>query len=95
MPRARKATGGTRPARGATAGGRRKTTARKTTEELLQQSEHELGERVKELNCLYGIATLVETPDISLEEILQGTADLIPPILAVPGDHLRANHPRG
>ena len=38
-----------------------------------------LGERVKELNCLYGISGLVNTPGISLDEILQGTVDLIPP----------------
>lgn len=52
---------------------------RMRAEEELQDRSHELGERVKELNCLYGISRLVETADISLEEILQGTADLIPP----------------
>jgi PAS domain S-box-containing protein len=35
-------------------------------------------ERMKELNCLYGISNLVETPGISLEEILEKTARLIP-----------------
>jgi PAS domain S-box-containing protein len=48
-------------------------------EEALWQKTHDLGERVKELNCLYGIANLVEQQDISLEEILQRTVDLIPP----------------
>ena len=52
---------------------------RMRSEEELQDRSHELGGRVKELNCLYGISRLVETPDTSLEEILQGTADLIPP----------------
>ncbi|MFC1999644.1 PAS domain S-box protein [Chloroflexota bacterium] len=44
-----------------------------------EQARHDLGKRVKELNCLYGIAELAETPDISLTEILRGTADLMPP----------------
>jgi diguanylate cyclase (GGDEF)-like protein len=37
------------------------------------------------LNCLYGIADLVEQPGITLEEILQGTAELIPPSWHYPG----------
>lgn len=41
--------------------------------------EKTLNERVKELNCLYGISGLTEKPDISLEKIVQGTVDLIPP----------------
>jgi len=53
-------------------------TERKLAEEALWQKTHDLGERVKELNCLYGIANLVEQQDISLEEILQATVDLIP-----------------
>ena len=54
------------------------TETRRATENLRKRT-HELGERVKELNCLYGISHLIEQPDISLEEILQGTVDLIPP----------------
>ena len=54
-------------------------TERKQAEELLLQKTQDLGERVKELNCLYGISNLVEKPDISLEEIFQGVVDLIPP----------------
>lgn len=38
-----------------------------------------LGERLKELSCLYNISRLIMTPDISLDEILQGSVDLIPP----------------
>ncbi len=52
---------------------------RKRAKEALRQRTHDLGERVKELNCLYGISRLVEKPGMSLEEIAQGTADLIPP----------------
>ena len=43
-----------------------------------------LRERVKELTCLYGIATLSEKPGISSGEILQGIADLIPPAWQYP-----------
>jgi len=39
----------------------------------------ELRERVKELTCLYGIAKLVAQPEISLEEVLQKTVELLPP----------------
>ena len=38
-----------------------------------------LRERVKELTCLYGIAKLVAQPEISLEEVLQKTVELLPP----------------
>jgi len=47
--------------------------------EQLLQLNHNLGERVKELNCLYRISNLVEKSDISSEEIFKGTVDLIPP----------------
>ena len=54
-------------------------TERKQMEEALQVRTHALGERVKELNCLYNISALVEKPGISLAEILQGTVEIIPP----------------
>ena len=43
-----------------------------------QKQLHKLAERVKELDCLYGISNLIETPDISIEGILQGTLELLP-----------------
>ena len=49
------------------------------TEKALVKQTHDLGERVKELNCLYGISNFVEKPDMSLEDIFQGLVDLIPP----------------
>jgi signal transduction histidine kinase/DNA-binding response OmpR family regulator len=52
--------------------------------DALQQRTRELGERVKELNCVYSISALIERPSISLEEILQGTAELIPPAWQYP-----------
>ncbi|MDM8517446.1 ATP-binding protein [Desulfobacterales bacterium HSG16] len=45
---------------------------------------HALGERVKELNCLFGISKLVEKPGVSLDEIMQETVNLIPPALQFP-----------
>ena len=47
--------------------------------DIYKKRAHALGERVKELNCLYGISRLVETPGISLAEILQGSVELLPP----------------
>jgi len=47
-------------------------------EKELEKRTNDLNERVKELNCLYGISQLVEKRGISLEEIIQGTANLIP-----------------
>ena len=60
-------------------------TYQKQAENSLQKRTEELLERIKELNCLYGIADLVEQPGITLEEILQGTAELIPPSWHYPG----------
>jgi len=57
----------------------RDITKRKQAEEELKQLTYDLSERVKELNCLYSISTLIDQIGISLEEILQGTVDLIPP----------------
>ena len=43
-----------------------------------------LRERVKELGCLYGLAQLAERRGVTLEEILQGTAELLPPAWQFP-----------
>ncbi len=40
---------------------------------------HNLGERVKELNCIYELSSLVNKPDISMEEIINGLVNLFPP----------------
>jgi len=52
---------------------------RKRSAEALAKRTYDLAERVKELNCLYGISKLAEKQDISLEEIAQGIVNLIPP----------------
>lgn len=48
------------------------------------RSEKQLRNRVKELNCLFGISKLREKPGLSLEELLQGTVILIPPAWQYP-----------
>lgn len=45
---------------------------------------HALGERVKELNCLYGIARLAERFPDSIDDILAGALDLLPPAWQFP-----------
>lgn len=56
----------------------RSITQRKQAEDELRQKTHELGERVKELNCLYAFSNLIEKPDIWLPEIFQGLVDILP-----------------
>ncbi len=50
----------------------------------MKEVESNRRERVKELNCLYGISQLVEKPEVSLEEIILGTLELIPPAWQFP-----------
>ena len=57
---------------------KKETAKSKKAQEVMRHQAHALGERVKELNCLYGISKLVEEPDISLEEVAQGVVSLIP-----------------
>ncbi|MHA2380854.1 MAG: GAF domain-containing protein, partial [Candidatus Thorarchaeota archaeon] len=57
----------------------RQESKRKLAEEELRQRTHDVGKRVKELNCLYGISRLRENHGLSLGEILKGTVALIPP----------------
>ncbi len=50
----------------------------------LQNLTYILRERIKELNCLYGISRLVENEDLSIDDILQGVVSLIPPAWQYP-----------
>lgn len=45
-------------------------------EELIKKS-HQLGERLKELNCLYEISRKMVQPNCSIEEIMQATVDVL------------------
>ena len=56
----------------------------RASEEELRKAAHDLAERVKELNCLYGLSRLVGQPEITLEGIFQGLAELIPPACQYP-----------
>ncbi len=57
---------------------------RREIQEVLQKNMQNLNERVRELNCLYSISKMVENQNILLEEIFQGTVDLIPPTWRYP-----------
>jgi len=56
----------------------------KEIEKRLKESKHDIGERVKELTCLFELSKLVENPVISLGDIFYGTLNLIPPALQFP-----------
>ncbi len=47
--------------------------------EFKRKEDDELKERVKELNCLYGISEIVKDNEISIDEALQNIVDLLPP----------------
>jgi len=49
-----------------------------------KESKRALDKRVKELNCLYSISSLIEKRSLSLDGILQGIVDLIPPAWRYP-----------
>jgi len=50
----------------------------------IREADRDLVERVKELNCLYGFSRMQETRGVSLEQILQGLVELIPPAWQYP-----------
>lgn len=56
----------------------RDITERKQTQAEIERLALSLSERVNELNCLYGIAQLVEQPDATLDAIVEGTLKLLP-----------------
>ena len=62
----------------------RDITPHKRAEEDLKKSQNKLKERVKELNCLYEIIKLIDHPIISVDEMLQGTVELIPNAWQIP-----------
>ncbi len=53
-------------------------------EQKLRKRTHDLGERVKELGCLFGISKLMQNPNCSYKEVLQGVIEIIPPSLQYP-----------
>ena len=51
---------------------------RTRAEEALRETAHDLGERVKELDCLYAIARFKEESGAAVEELMQHVAEIIP-----------------
>jgi len=51
---------------------------KETLEEKFREKNHALGERVKELNCLYGISNIIEAKGVTNPAIFQEIVDLIP-----------------
>jgi len=43
-----------------------------------KRAEHNLAERAKEIKCLYGVTNIADRPGVSLEEVYQETANLLP-----------------
>lgn len=58
---------------------------RKRGDRAIRDEALALGERVKELRCLYGIAELSTRTDLSLEALLQQIVELLPGACQLPG----------
>ncbi len=58
---------------------------RARVEERLRRRTEDLDKRIQELRCLFAVSDLVEQPNASLDEIVQGTVELIPPAWKRPG----------
>jgi len=58
--------------------------SQKSSPLLKGQMEKALKERMKELNCFYSISTMMEMPDIPLDEILRKIVPLLPPACQFP-----------
>ncbi len=54
-------------------------------EEMLRRRADDLDKRIQEMRCLFAVSDLVEQPDASLEDIVQGTVEMIPPASQRPG----------
>ncbi|MBN1514599.1 MAG: hypothetical protein JXB13_21460, partial [Phycisphaerae bacterium] len=58
---------------------------RACVEERLRRRTQDLNKRIQEMRCLFAVSDLVEQPDASLEDIVQGTVEMIPPAWQRPG----------
>ena len=52
---------------------------RKKAEIEQENLRHDMGKRIKELQCLYGIAEISRKPGITIDELFKETVDLLPP----------------
>ena len=53
-------------------------------EEQLKRINHDMVERIKELNCLYGLSELIEQYSVGTEKVFKGLVELIPPAWQYP-----------
>jgi PAS domain S-box-containing protein len=60
-------------------------TDRKKMEDDLRNTARDLGERVKELQCLFSISSLLNRQDLPFGSILQGVSDTLPSGMRFPG----------
>ncbi len=60
------------------------TTERNRIDNELKKKTRDIGERIKELRCLYAISTLLENHDTPMEVIFQSTVNLIQPAWQYP-----------
>ena len=58
--------------------------SKKSSSDLKGQTEKALKERIKELNCFFGISAVMELPNIELDEILEKIVLLLPPAWQFP-----------
>ena len=58
--------------------------SKKSFSDLKGQTEAKLKERMKELNCFYSISSVMELPDITLDEILKKIVQVLPPAWQFP-----------
>jgi len=59
-------------------------TNRKQVENELKKKTHDIGERNKELKCLYDTSTFLEKTNISVDEIYQSITNFLPPAWQYP-----------
>jgi hypothetical protein len=69
----------------------------KKAEAVILKTNHDIGERVKELTCLYFLTKLVSDPEKSMVDILQECVNSIPPLINIlrlpqPGSFLVTRH---
>ena len=55
----------------------RDVTERRLAEKERERLMYQMEERIKELNCIFGVSDLIAKPDISMNEIFEGMAELI------------------
>jgi PAS domain S-box-containing protein len=62
----------------------RDITDRLENEKIINDNMRDLRKRIKELNCLFRLSSLVEQRSLTVKELLQGTVDLIPSAMKYP-----------